>query len=503
MAILSFSKGRSTLNVINNINTFEDIRGTSIAKISAGVRIRKASDSVAESAIGTKIKTEVESLKQILTGTASAKSVLEIAEGAMSEITNIITRMTSLTLQATNSTNTDDDRAKIDSEFQELKEEVSRISDAANFNTKKILNGGESKAYIGQNMKGYKSVSFDKNSDMTSTFRIKQDATGKIEITNNTTGESQAMTVSVAPSPGSETSVNFDKLGITLTLDSGYTPGTAINLPKATAGKEFFEKIASAADDDGGVLISNIVGKAINADTGAFTVVNVAGDNAKLKITAGGSVFESEVFNFKGQTPLNTTSIKLNNVDGSGDYISVIPSVKMRGYTTGSAGGTADLPTLSGVTGATSIGQFNNLQNMISPNNSTLFKFQVGTSFTDANYLKLNIESVSANSLGIGDDSINLKNIDSLGTITNKLRSANSVVQDIRTKIAVTENRLDVAIKNIQTTITNSESAVSAIFDLDIPSEIADLSSVEMKQTASLEALSRDIRAKQNLLKLF
>ena len=65
------------------------------------------------------------------------------------------------------------------------------------------------------------------------------------------------------------------------------------------------------------------------------------------------------------------------------------------------------------------------------------------------------------------------------------------------------DNRLNVADSNIQTSITNSQAAVSAIFDLDIPEEMVELSQSEMMEQSSIEVLSREMRSKQNLLKLF
>ena len=90
-----------------------------------------------------------------------------------------------------------------------------------------------------------------------------------------------------------------------------------------------------------------------------------------------------------------------------------------------------------------------------------------------------------------------------LSDVIATLKEASSKVENIRSKIGVTSSRIDFAAQNLQTSITNSSAAVSAIFDLDVPTEISELSQIELKQVAAIEALSRDVKAKQNLMKLF
>jgi flagellin len=79
-------------------------------------------------------------------------SLIQTAEGALNETHSILQRMRELAVQSANDTNTDDDRAKIQSEVDELFEEISRIASATEFNTQKLLNSGVSlKFHIGAN----------------------------------------------------------------------------------------------------------------------------------------------------------------------------------------------------------------------------------------------------------------------------------------------------------------------------------------------------------------
>lgn len=480
MAILSFSKGHSTLNVISNITKFENQRGISVGKISAGLRIRKAADSVSESAIGSKLRNEVESLKAILTSTASAKSILEIAEGGLGQISNIITRMTSLALQATNSTNTDDDRAKIDAEFQELKEEITRTAAATNFNTKRILNGGGEPNYVGKGITGVEKIKFKDDADFNTAYTITKDTTGKITIKNNSTGTTQDVTYNQDVSAGTTKDLDFDKLGIVLTLNSSYAKNTAIS----ANGTNSAGKIVNISGDIGATAAVELEFGAQNTSTN-YIVTKDAIDGVK---------YRSETYDFLNKTPLQKIDkLVLKAEDGSGKSITFEPVSEWKNLTVTAAATSPTIPTKK---------KLEDIHLMISPNKDSVFKFQVGTTFSEDNFLKVRIDSASAKDLGL-DDSVGITDPDELGKVTDLLKEANSKVQNIRTKVGVIDNRLDIAIQNIQTTITNSEAAVSAIFDLDIPSEIAELSALEMKQTAAIEALARDIRAKQNLLKLF
>jgi len=141
MAIVSFSKGTGALSTLTQIQKSENRRTTSISKISSSLKIRKASDAVADSAIGTKLKVEVDSLKQLLVGTAQAKAALDIAEGGLGEITKTLTRMNTLAMSAKNGIYKSDDIAKINQEFVALIDEIDRIAKATTFNSKQLLSG--------------------------------------------------------------------------------------------------------------------------------------------------------------------------------------------------------------------------------------------------------------------------------------------------------------------------------------------------------------------------
>ncbi|WP_419904585.1 flagellin [Kiloniella sp.] len=111
------------------------------AKIASGSRIQKASDDAAGLAIGTKIESDVTTLQQAATNASNGASILQAADGGLSNISDILQRMKQLSTQALSGAVTDDERAFIDAEFQELIEEIDGIATGTRFNGQSLLDG--------------------------------------------------------------------------------------------------------------------------------------------------------------------------------------------------------------------------------------------------------------------------------------------------------------------------------------------------------------------------
>ena len=124
-----------------NLATAADTSQSSIARLSSGNAIVKASDDVAGLAIGTVLKTTVATLKTILNSTAQASSLLGIADAGLQNIGDILQRQKSLAVQANTGSLSDNERAFLDQEFQSLVSEINRIVDNTKFNGISLLNG--------------------------------------------------------------------------------------------------------------------------------------------------------------------------------------------------------------------------------------------------------------------------------------------------------------------------------------------------------------------------
>lgn len=113
----------------------------SLAKLSSGSRIVRASDDAASLAVGTKLKADVAALQQALVNAGHGTSVLQVADGAMQQVSDILIRMKSLTAQATTGSISDTERGYLDNEFTQLEAQLTDLSTDTAFNGTPLLDG--------------------------------------------------------------------------------------------------------------------------------------------------------------------------------------------------------------------------------------------------------------------------------------------------------------------------------------------------------------------------
>ncbi|RJR15180.1 MAG: flagellin FliC [Nitrospiraceae bacterium] len=130
-----------SLNAQRNVKNTQNSLGTSVERLSSGLRINSAKDDAAGMAISMKLTAHVRSLNQAVRNAQDGISVVQTAEGGMNEIHNILTRMRELSQQASTGILATSDRAALNQEFQDLKSEITRISDTTEFNGLKLLDG--------------------------------------------------------------------------------------------------------------------------------------------------------------------------------------------------------------------------------------------------------------------------------------------------------------------------------------------------------------------------
>lgn len=113
----------------------------SLEKLSSGLRINRAGDDAAGLAISEKMRAQIRGLDQAQRNAQDGISLIQTAEGALTETHSILQRMRELAVQSSNDTNTNSDRGELQKEFVQLIEELDRIGNTTEFNTKKLLNG--------------------------------------------------------------------------------------------------------------------------------------------------------------------------------------------------------------------------------------------------------------------------------------------------------------------------------------------------------------------------
>ncbi|MFV0343880.1 MAG: flagellin [Anaerocolumna sp.] len=131
----------SALKANNQLNRTNGGLDKSLEKLSSGFRINRAADDAAGMAISQKMKTQIAGLEQASRNASDGISIIQTAEGALTEVNSMLQRMRELAVQASNATNTTEDRQSIQAEIDQLRDEIQRISDTTEFNTKKLLNG--------------------------------------------------------------------------------------------------------------------------------------------------------------------------------------------------------------------------------------------------------------------------------------------------------------------------------------------------------------------------
>ena len=140
MAVIATNTAANTATLFLNRNAA--LQGDSIAKISSGSRIVRASDDAASLAVGTALKADVSVLKQAAINSQNSVSVLSVADGGLSQINDILQRQKTLASQSASATVTDTERGFIDTEFQSLSAEINAIETAVTFNGDALLDGG-------------------------------------------------------------------------------------------------------------------------------------------------------------------------------------------------------------------------------------------------------------------------------------------------------------------------------------------------------------------------
>ncbi|SHJ53044.1 flagellin N-terminal helical domain-containing protein [Desulfofundulus thermosubterraneus] len=131
----------AALNTYRQLSANNVLANKSLEKLSSGLRIVRAGDDAAGLAISEKMRGQIRGLNQASRNAQDTISLIQTAEGALNETHSILQRMRELAVQAANDTNTDADRQAIQDEINQLANEIDRIANTTEFNTKKLLNG--------------------------------------------------------------------------------------------------------------------------------------------------------------------------------------------------------------------------------------------------------------------------------------------------------------------------------------------------------------------------
>ncbi|MEG1468583.1 flagellin N-terminal helical domain-containing protein [Hafnia alvei] len=139
---LSIFTNASSMASTNALNKSNSLLSTSMERLGTGKRINSAADDAAGLQIASRLQGQTNGMTVAKRNIADATSMLQTAEGAFDEVSNIMYRMKDLATQAANDTNSTEDRASLQSEFDQLNSELGNIMDNTSFGGTKLLSGG-------------------------------------------------------------------------------------------------------------------------------------------------------------------------------------------------------------------------------------------------------------------------------------------------------------------------------------------------------------------------
>jgi flagellin len=205
-------------NIASNAMTRnERSMGATMERLSTGLRINSAKDDAAGLAITSKMTSQINGLNQAVRNANDAISMIQVAEGAMKEVTNMFQRMRELAVQAISDSNTSADRTALNNEYKQLSAEVQRIAENTQWNGTNILDGGRTSTtfQIGANASQTIAVNFGDLGTNNATGALSNNGTATVtltlsealnsgdvisyKVTDDTTGVSNYATISATP----------------------------------------------------------------------------------------------------------------------------------------------------------------------------------------------------------------------------------------------------------------------------------------------------------------
>lgn len=140
---LSINQNIAAVNSYRNLSNTQNDLSKSLEKLSSGFRINRAADDAAGLAISEGLRSQVGGLKMAARNAQDGISVVQTAEGALTEVHAILQRVRDLAVQGANDSNSAEARTNIETEITSLGTELTRITDATNFNGTKLLDGSK------------------------------------------------------------------------------------------------------------------------------------------------------------------------------------------------------------------------------------------------------------------------------------------------------------------------------------------------------------------------
>ena len=510
------------MNAYRNYTTNTSALSKNLEKLSSGYKINRAGDDAAGLAISEKMRAQITGLETAQKNAKDGISLVQTAEGALTEVHDMLNRMVELADQSANGTyDNETDRANLQKELDQLKSEINRIADSSNFNGIKLLDGSLG---AGGNVGGTGvTVASTKAVTASTTSGNFVNAKGAVAA-----GDTISYTVAWKDASGSELSktvtltVNAD--GDKLVAEDGTeyamtaTP-TKAELQTAILGElKKDSSLTSAFDIDTATDALKFTSKTAGADGATITALGMTSSNSTAFTAtelAAGSV-ESSVAGLDSMQILNLSKVTV--LDASGTTVptaddinkavfevggkkfvfagntsvdknltNVDPDVtviKLAGTSYNGANDAANIAAvISRVTGMefeaaaaknddAGIAQYDILYkgtDTLSGSGSGL-TLQIGDTSDSYNQLTVSVQDMHTGSLGIAD--IDISTQKGAQEAVELIKKAINTVSSVRGDLGATQNRLDHTINNLSVMQENIQDAESTIRDTDVADEM-------------------------------
>ncbi len=514
------------LTAHRNLSTVGARQNKANQRLSSGKKINSAADDAAGLAISEKMKAQIKGLDMASKNSEDAISLIQTAEGSLTEVNNMLTRVRELTVQAANDTNQQEDRVKIAEEVASLLTEIDSISSRTEFNEKKLNDGSFQDGFFqiganaGQKLDlgiGNMSVSgigIDKIKD---TFGIEKKVdldpkAGAVGVLSDGVKSEASTSVTTDIKVGAQgntlttgtvkIAAIVDGVAQELSFDidlSSVKGGNNGEITKAelaqgivnglNKNKEFSDKFTATVATNGTFkIVANDNGGEVKfAAAGADKVtVTLGNDSAGVAVekNAGGAVGDMKLAT-TGVVDGNHGEINFKNLQ-DGDTI----TIGGKTYTK-----VADKDAARDTYGGFST--IDELRDMLAAD---------GVNTTKNGNDKLKLDFASEDSPLAGTYSVNAKDVSDKGKefsdLLDSIDESLKTVTTQRSKLGANQNRLEYTINNLNITSENLSAAKSRIEDTDMAKEMMNLTSANVLQQAATSMLAQANQAPQSITQL-
>ena len=470
---------------------------SSTEKLSSGYAINRAADNAAGLAISEKMRKQIRGLTQASANAEDGISSVQTAEGALTEVHDMLQRMNELAIQSANGTNSEDDRSYIQDEIDQLTQEIDRVAETTKFNETYLLKGDTKNVDAMGYTYTYKAVTA-----ATATLA----SASIVEAKNTATGLSATITFHANSSKVTASDSNNLAKAI---RDQGFTITTS------TVG----DKVAYSLELNGSDAKANYKVVASDMYEGVFKIQNLNGQDVATVTVATSDTYVKA----SGLSQI-VTAYTVSAAYAKGDVFSVydkdgnaISANKLDIYF--SAGGAtaagegaktvsanAGVPKIYDVLGkelsAVSVAK-NEQVTAVKDQTATLkMSFHVGADGTANNKININIDAMTAKSLGINGLKVNGTDGTNATDAIETIAAAIKKVSTQRSALGAVQNRLEHTIKNLDNIVENTTSAESAIRDTDMATEMVAFSNANILSQAGQSMLAQANQSNQGVLSI-